>query len=118
MLGKYKNIIIIVVVIAIAAGIYFYRNGAGSEAEGLLEVSGPEQSEILAQEIRKAITQIDSIKLDTSVFGNPILDSLFDGGKDIVEKSYGRQNPFSPLSATEGGVTGNNPSEPSEPGNE
>jgi len=97
MLGRYKNFIIILIIIALAFIAYFYYNGAKTEGEKLLQTESPEQVDILSREIRKAISRIDSIQLDITVFNNPVLRNLIDHSKPITKEPTGRSNPFSPF---------------------
>ena len=87
--------------IVIAFFAYAYFTGDDLEDTSLLQVTGPQESEVLAQEIRKAISRIDSIKLDTSVFNDPVFQNLIDYSRDIESEPIGHSNPFSNLISAE-----------------
>lgn len=95
-LARYQNIIIVVVVIAIAFGIYSYFFAGKSEAPLTAEtVSAGNQAD---QDLISLLLQLKSITLDDGIFSNPVFVSLHDFSQELVAEPSGRQNPFSPLS--------------------
>lgn len=98
MLAKYQNIIIIVIVIAVAFGIYSYFFANKSEAPLTAEtVAAGNQAD---QDLISLLLQLKSITLDDSIFSNPTFLSLHDFSQSLVPEPSGRQNPFAPLGAS------------------
>lgn len=105
MLEKYKKIIIIVIVLGIGFLVYSLTRPDPELVSGLSVSDSAEETEILSQEIVRAISQIKSLKLDKAIFDDPVLKSLDDKSELIKEQPRGRQNPFAPISqSTEGGA--------------
>ncbi len=102
---KYKGIFIVAIISAAAFAGYHFFLGGGSAAGGSSYLTstgntgGVSEAEILGAEITKAIREVDTLKLDKSVFSHPILSRLEDRDKEITPQDDGRQNPFSPLNA-------------------
>ncbi len=96
MLGKYKNIIIVVVIVIIGFIVYSIIK-PDPESEALLQTAGPSEVSILGEDIIQALHQIDSLNLDASILNDPVVNSLTDHGRPIKEESYGKDNPFGPL---------------------
>lgn len=96
---KYKNIIIIAVIIVIAA--FAYNLFVGKTDDSLLtsEVKGTENS-ALETDLLSILIDLRSITLDDSIFSNQAFMSLRDFGQDIVPEPVGRENPFAPVDAS------------------
>lgn len=60
----------------------------------------------LGKELLAALSKLKSTKLDTSIFKDPIFQSLKDYGVDIASQPVGRRNPFAGFDGTAGGTTG------------
>jgi hypothetical protein len=98
MWAKYKNIIILVVVII--AGYFAYQQFSGANLSGSASLSTVQRSsntDVLGAEIIKAINQIDSLDLDRSVFDDPIFQTLVDRSQELREQPVSRSNPFAPI---------------------
>jgi len=97
MIGKYKNIIIIGVIIALGLIAYSFLK-PDPTAETLLETTQRQDSaQVLGDEITSAISQINSLKLDRTVLDDPIVKKLIDHSKPILPEPVGRKNPFAPI---------------------
>lgn len=96
MLAKYKNIIIIVIVVIVGFLVYSIFK-PDPESESLLRTSGPQEARILGEDIIRALNQIDSLVLDASILSDPIIHSLVDHSRPIEEEPYGTNNPFGPF---------------------
>jgi|GEM_PF-521948 len=59
-----------------------------------------QQARLLSTQISQALLKIDQIRLDRSVFDNPIFKSLSDRSQNIEPEPIGRSNPFAPLGDT------------------
>lgn len=98
MSNTFKKIIIPVVVAALLfAGYNFFLKGDG--ADSLLKVSSVSSDDALGTEIIKAINQISTLKLDRSIFDDPIFGTLVDRSEPISPEKSGRDNPFAVIGA-------------------
>lgn len=93
---KYKNIIIVAVIIVIVA--FSYNLFVGNTDNSLLtsEVKGAKTS-VLETDLLSILIDLRLIKLDNSIFSDKAFQSLRDFGQDIVPESVGRKNPFAPV---------------------
>lgn len=96
MLGKYKNLIIIIVIAGIGFVAYSIFKPVPDVDSGI-SITNSQDANILGAEITAAINQIGSLKLEKKVLEDPILKNLEDFSEPIIEQPVGRRNPFSPL---------------------
>ncbi len=105
MINKYKNIIIIAVIIGIGLIAYSFLK-PDPTAESLLETTQRQDSaQVLGDEITTAINQINSLKLDRAVLDDPIVKNLIDHSKPIIPEPVGRANPFAPINSSGSSAT-------------
>lgn len=105
MIGKYKNIIIVVVIIALGLIAYSFLK-PDPTAESLLETTQrADSAQVLGDEISSAINQINSLKLDRSVLDDAVVKNLKDHSKPIIPEDVGRKNPFAPIGEIGGSVS-------------
>lgn len=104
MTPKLKKIILFVVIVGVLFAIYTFFIKPGDSADVLIEGTNGltggtvnEDAQILGSQISQALLKIEQIRLDKSVFSNPILASLQDRSQPIIEEPIGRANPFAPL---------------------
>ena len=92
---KYKNIILGVIIFAIAG--FAYTLFIDKTDEGLLtsEVKGTDNT-VLETDLLSILIDLRLIKLDDDIFSNQVFQSLRDFGQDIVPEPVGRENPFAP----------------------
>jgi len=99
MINKYKNIIIIAVIIGLALIAYSFLKPADTP-ESLLQVTERQNgTQALGDEITDAINQINSLKLDNSIFKDPIMSKLIDHGTKFKSEPVGRIDPFAPITS-------------------
>ena len=93
-----KNLWIAVAVIVLAAVGYFYYKGvsSGSSSSAGVVEQGPDTSTVGSQ-VLSLLSQIKSLKIDTSLFGDPAYQTLRDYSVPIPSVPVGRLNPFAPL---------------------
>jgi len=72
----------------------------GNREGGIVGAVSNQQARVLGAQISQALLKIDQIKLDRSVFENPIFKSLKDRSQNIEPEPIGRTNPFAPLGDT------------------
>ncbi len=93
--SSHTGTIIIVVVVVLAAMAYFYTQGGSAPASGGLVSEGLDGDVGLAEV--NLLNQIQSIQINTSLFGDAEYLSLRDYTVDIPSQPIGRQNPFAPI---------------------
>ena len=97
MILKYKKIIIICLIIAGGLIAYSLLKPDPTVTSLLEKTQRQNSTQVLGDEITLAINQINSLKLDRSVFDDPVFNKLIDQSKPIIPKPVGRDNPFSPI---------------------
>lgn len=104
MSNTFKKIIIPIVIAAVLfAGYNFFLKGETSD--DLLKVSTVSSDDALGTEIIKAINQISTLKLDRSIFDDPIFGTLVDRSEPISPEKSGRDNPFAVIGAGNSGTS-------------
>lgn len=103
-----KNLIIGVVIVAIALGLYYYFTHSSSKVSSLVSSSGASSATSLTDQITldtaflSTLIGLSGIKIDTAMFNNKSFSSLVDNHVKINsadEGVPGRQNPFAPIDA-------------------
>jgi hypothetical protein len=97
MFAKYKKGIILVLVAVLGFIIYSVFLKPDPQPDSLLRNSNPKEVDVLGQEIIRSLSKIQSLRLDQSLFSDPIYLRLIDDTEEIPEPSVGRQNPFGTL---------------------
>ncbi|MFQ5661981.1 MAG: hypothetical protein ACE5F2_01885 [Candidatus Paceibacteria bacterium] len=97
---KYKTLILIVGAVIIAAVAYtiFF----GGEDDSLL-VAEPQDNAASVEESNLLTLLLDlrSVKLNDTLFSDPVFKSLEDFGQELTAEPVGRENPFAPIGSTE-----------------
>jgi len=94
---KFKTVIIVVLVIAIAFVVYSYF--FAKPAEPVLSTQEVSAVPSVDQDLIAILLQLKSIKLDDAIFSDPAFKSLQDFSQELVQEPVGRNNPFAPLGA-------------------
>jgi len=97
MFAKYKKVIIVTLIIVLGFIAYSIFLKPGPQSNSLLKNSNPKQVDVLGQDIIRSLNKIQSLRLDQSLFSDPIYLRLIDDTEEIPEPSVGRLNPFEPL---------------------
>lgn len=96
-----STFIIIIVIIIVALGIYFYYSGTpdANTNSSLQAQNTPEASDaqLVGSRVLSLLNQINSLKIDTSIFNSTVYKSLVDYSIAIPEQNVGRPNPFAPI---------------------
>jgi hypothetical protein len=92
LIKKYGVIIGVVVVAALVLWFFYSRGGSGA-----LLTSSADQESPVSQEILATLGNLRTIKLDNSIFSDPLFQSLSDFGVAIPPAAAGRRNPFAPV---------------------
>ena len=69
--------------------------GVALVSETALNDDSPEMQS--GREILAILLNLKSLKLDASIFNDPVFQSLADFGQSIPERPRGRDNPFAPI---------------------
>lgn len=96
MLALIKKNIVLIGVVAVAAGLLYYFFFMSSGDTALLTSSEDSDSPV-SQEILATLGNLRTIKLDNSIFSDPLFISLSDFGVSIPPAAAGRRNPFAPV---------------------
>jgi hypothetical protein len=93
-----KSIITIVIIVAIALIAYFYYEGsAPSASNSLLSASAAPASGDIGKQVLNLLSQIQSLRIDSTLFSDPGFQTLRDFSVAIPPQNVGRANPFAPL---------------------
>lgn len=99
-----KPLIALIVIVVLALGAYFYFKGTpdASSTSSLDTQSSPLSADAQATSIRvlSLLNQINSLKIDASIFDSAVYKSLLDYTIEIPEQNVGRPNPFAPISGS------------------
>lgn len=96
LLKKNMGLILGLLVVVLALVVYF-NFFAGKSGE-LLTSTGGENA--VSLDILVALNNLNSIKLDSSLFSDPAFLSLTSYGVELAPESVGRRNPFEPYAST------------------
>ncbi len=89
-----KNMVLIGVLVVVAGLLYYFFMSSGS---GELLTSSQDSELPVSQEILATLGNLRTIKLDNSIFSDPLFISLSDFGVSIPPAAAGRRNPFAPV---------------------
>lgn len=92
-----KSLITIVVIASVIGSfLYFFVIKEPTVPDPNLESFSVEQIQIQS-ELLSTLRNIQSIRLDRSLFDDPVFKSLVDFGQPLVGEPVGRANPFAPI---------------------
>jgi hypothetical protein len=84
----------LIAVLLVGAWAYFtYFSGGGSSPA----VLSTDDTSPLSQDVLTTLSSLNTIKLDPSIFSNPVFVALTDYSVAIPPESSGRNNPFAPF---------------------
>ncbi|MBP7770717.1 MAG: hypothetical protein KA066_02285 [Candidatus Pacebacteria bacterium] len=86
-------VLVAVLAAAVAALFYFYSSGGDAP----LLTSSEDAESPVSQELLATLGNLRTIRLDNSVFSDPLFMSLSDFGVTIPPAAAGRRNPFAPV---------------------
>jgi hypothetical protein len=84
-----------IVIVVFAAGAYFYYQGQATPADDALTIDNTEV--VVGANVLSLLNQIQSLKIDTSIFKSPVYQSLIDYSIPIPTLPVGRSDPFAPI---------------------
>lgn len=85
-----------VVLVALLVLVYYYWGGNSGTPEPVLT----QQDVSVSQDLLLTLNNLRAIKLDPSIFSDPLFQSLTDFGVTIPPQPTGRGNPFAPVGFT------------------
>jgi hypothetical protein len=92
-----KNMVLLLGILGIFLALVVYLNFfSGENTAALLAVNADSTSPV-SQELLTTLTNLHTIKLDTTIFSSPVFLSLTPFGVEIPPESVGRRNPFLPV---------------------
>ncbi len=93
------KIIVIVVALLVAVGIWIGLSSGGTSSDSLLS-SESVSDEGPDRDLVATLLALRSVKLEGSIFTDPSFQSLKDFSTQIVPEPVGRPNPFAPLGSS------------------
>jgi|ETN02SMinimDraft_4_1059925.scaffolds.fasta_scaffold133804_2 hypothetical protein len=94
---RYKVIIISIVIIILAIFLYqkFVLDKKEDASINIVAVGGDVNG--VGQEMIRLLYELNRIKFDTSIFEDPLFNSLVDHSLEVVAEPLGRPDPFAPI---------------------
>lgn len=93
-----KTTAIFILILVVGAFIYFYMSGGSvNNNSALLQGSSPDVSDNVGVEVLTLLNQIQSLKIDSTLFSEPVYKTLVDYSVPIPAQPIGRTNPFAPI---------------------
>ena len=96
LLKQYSTAIWFIVIVAVLYGgyVFFFAESTEPVVEATEAVDTPDQ------DLVALLFELKNIRLDNTLFEDPLFKSLTDFGQDLVAEPIGRPNPFAPLPGT------------------
>lgn len=99
-----KTFLVVILIIILALGAYFYFKGdpSDSSTSSLEAENSPVSADAQAVGVRvlSLLNQINSLKIDASIFDSAVYKTLVDYTITIPEQNVGRPNPFAPIAGS------------------
>lgn len=99
-----KTILIIVAIVIVGALALFYFMGGSTPDDGSLLSSDSTGNKQVGSKVLSLLNQIESLKIDTSIFTSAAYQTLVDYSVTIPPQNVGRPNPFAPLPGARSGT--------------
>lgn len=93
---KYATVIAFVAIVAVLYGGYVFFFAESDESVVTVTQTGASPD----QDLIALLFELKQIRLDSSLFDDPLFKALKDFGQELVAEPVGRANPFAPLSGT------------------
>jgi hypothetical protein len=99
MTPKLKKLIILLLIVGVLFVVYAVFIKKDPTTENLVDTGSAlsADAQVIGNQISQALLRIEQIKLDKSIFSNPIYTTLVDRSEPITEEPIGRTNPFAPI---------------------
>ena len=89
-----KTTIAVIVIILLVIGYFYWKGSTPAGSDSLLQAQSSTQG-IGSAEL-SLLNQVQSLKIDTSIFQDPAYKTLVDYTVTIPQENVGRPNPFAP----------------------
>lgn len=93
---RYQNAVAFIVIVAVLFGSYQFF--FAEPTEEVLTTTGTLATP--DQELIALLSELKAIRLEPTLFSDPVFRSLSDFGRELVPEPTGRTNPFAPFNAT------------------
>lgn len=91
---QYQSALVFIVIVAVLfAGYQFFFAQSDEAVVTAVDTSAAG----VDQDLVAILFELRSIRLDDTIFADPLFQSLADFGQELVAEPIGRQNPFAPL---------------------
>jgi hypothetical protein len=107
-----KNKWLLIGIAAMALLFYIYFTYFSGEPDPVLTSTADAESSAVTQELLTTLANLKTIRLDDSIFKDPVFISLSDFGVVIPSQPIGRRNPFVPFAGAAGTTTVSLPGAP------
>ena len=94
-----KNMVVVLVIVLAVAGLVVYLNFFAGSSTAELTSTTPGGDSPISQDLILVLSNLHTIRLDNSIFTDPLFVSLTSNGVDHPPESVGRRNPFLPAGA-------------------
>jgi hypothetical protein len=92
-----KLLAIAAAILVLIIGVFFLvNNNSSPDTSALISTPIDPVETILGRELLAGLQKMKSIKLDLTIFGDPVFSSLKDFSHEIPKQPIGRRNPFAP----------------------
>lgn len=97
----WKNpvIALFILILLVVAG-YMYSNRSKESDELLSGTEAGDGAAAVDGDLLRTLGKLRKLRLDTSIFNDPVWQSLEDFGQTLSPEPKGRTNPFAPLSSS------------------
>jgi len=103
--SKYKKIILTILITIVLFFAYSFFFGESSQNDELITSTASTgtsrtANDVVGAEIIQALNHIEALKLDRTIFEDPIYRSLIDRSQEIEPEPVGKNNPFDPINTS------------------
>ncbi len=95
-----KITVAVILTFILAFAVYFFFFRSTEVAIVLDEFGNPVQAQVVGQDLIDLLSELQSVKLDDSLFVSPAFLGLVDSSVLLSPQPQGRENPFSPISGS------------------
>ena len=95
-----KVLTIVAALVIFGIAIYSFSSSGGSSSNGSLLSSSNAADSAASQQLLVTLANLHTIRLDGTIFSDPVYLSLTDFGTVISPESVGRRNPFAPFTGS------------------
>lgn len=95
-----KLIISVTIILIIAFGVWYFFFRSTTVAPTYDEAGNPIQAEVVGKDLIDLLTELQSVKLDSSVLRTAAFTSLVDYSIGLPDLPLGRNNPFEKISGS------------------